>query len=171
VELCGQEAQAPLAVACHRSRDWKGLGVCVWPPPRRGVPAAHSPTRTLWHHALFYRSLGSIRLAIWPLKFMCLGNAIRSKLSASISHCAPASSGSHARRSASPNLPSCMTSSSVYLLIAMNSVSRYDLMKSRSITPPSACKSKRTASGCWSPHASHLHSCLTNSGRSSLTSC
>jgi hypothetical protein len=38
----------------------ESLGICVWPPPRRGVSAAQSPTGALWHHAFPDRSLGGI---------------------------------------------------------------------------------------------------------------
>jgi insertion element IS1 protein InsB len=47
-------------LACHRSRHWSCLGVCLWPPQRRGVFTVESAAGALRDHALSYRSLGRI---------------------------------------------------------------------------------------------------------------
>ena len=66
MELCGQEAQAPLAVACHRSRDWERSWRMCLAAAKTRCSCSSKPCSNLWHHMLLYRPLGNIRPALAP---------------------------------------------------------------------------------------------------------
>ena len=43
-----------MAVACHRSSEWHGVGVCVWTTPGHGLSPAASVVGALWYHPVLY---------------------------------------------------------------------------------------------------------------------